>query len=299
MNTQHLMYLIEIERACSISRAADSLFISQPQLSRIVSELESNLGYQIFERTRRGVRPTARGASFLRHAKNIVHEMNMIESIGPRHSEENRLRICIPRSAPLFQLLTDYLAAHPREGAETVIRECHARQTLEIMGQGEAEIGIIRFRNEYREYFEECVASARLEMQRLNRYSYEAVLSRGHPLAGKESLQMADLKPFTEITHGDRETRTRKADDQTGGTIYTVDRMAQVTLLNSIDGSYLMAERMEPRLLQQWGLVQMPVTDNDVVYHNVLVLHCQYEMSGIEKNLTNYLLQHYGKRMEL
>ena len=35
MNTQHLQYIIEIERTRSISQAAENLFLGQPNLSRI------------------------------------------------------------------------------------------------------------------------------------------------------------------------------------------------------------------------------------------------------------------------
>ena len=56
MNTQHLQYIIEIERTRSISQAAENLFIGQPNLSRILHDVEQMLGVRIFERATRGVR---------------------------------------------------------------------------------------------------------------------------------------------------------------------------------------------------------------------------------------------------
>ena len=72
MNTQHLQYIIEIERTRSISQAAENLFIGQPNLSRILHDVEQMLGFRIFERSTRGVRPTTRGTIFLQHAKSIL-----------------------------------------------------------------------------------------------------------------------------------------------------------------------------------------------------------------------------------
>ena len=74
MNTQHLQYIIEIERTRSISQAAENLFIGQPNLSRILHDVEQMLGFRIFERSTRGVRPTTRGTIFLQHAKSILRE---------------------------------------------------------------------------------------------------------------------------------------------------------------------------------------------------------------------------------
>ena len=105
MNTQHLQYIIEIERTRSISQAAENLFLGQPNLSRILHDLEESLGFRIFERTSRGVRPTERGARFLKHARNMLREMDYIEALGPRHAVPNRLRVCIPRSAKLRGIL--------------------------------------------------------------------------------------------------------------------------------------------------------------------------------------------------
>ena len=50
MNLQHLEYLIEIENCGSISKAARRLFVTQPYLSRILKEVESEYGITVFTR---------------------------------------------------------------------------------------------------------------------------------------------------------------------------------------------------------------------------------------------------------
>ena len=138
MNTQHLQYIIEIERTRSISQAAENLFLGQPNLSRILHDLEESLGFRIFERTSRGVRPTERGARFLKHARNMLREMDYIEALGPRHAVPNRLRVCIPRSAKLLDATAGYLASLPEASdLDARIFECHARGALEILSAGE------------------------------------------------------------------------------------------------------------------------------------------------------------------
>ena len=53
MNTLHLKYALEVERSGSISQAAQNLFMAQPNLSKAIRDLESDLGYQIFKRKSR------------------------------------------------------------------------------------------------------------------------------------------------------------------------------------------------------------------------------------------------------
>ena len=137
MNTQHLQYIIEIERTRSISQAAENLFLGQPNLSRILHDMEQSLGFRIFERSTRGVRPTTRGTIFLQHAKSILRETEAIEALGPKRAVANRLRVCLPRSAAMLDLTAQYLAGLPQtEPVDAVIRECHARKALELLANG-------------------------------------------------------------------------------------------------------------------------------------------------------------------
>jgi DNA-binding transcriptional LysR family regulator len=204
MNTQHLQYLTEIERVRSISQAAENLYIGQPNLSRILRELEESAGFPIFERTSKGVRPTERGEKYLQHARSILREMEAMDALGPRHPVANRFRVCLPRSGELFDLTARYLASlDPERSLDASIRECHVRQALEMLASGEAELGIIRFRTEYREYFEEQTRQRELGFRILGKFRYQLVMAGRHPLAAKQTIVRADLAGFPEIVHGD------------------------------------------------------------------------------------------------
>lgn len=53
--------------------AAEALYLSQPQVSRHIAELEEALGYRLIDRLARPPEPTADGQQFARHAREIVH----------------------------------------------------------------------------------------------------------------------------------------------------------------------------------------------------------------------------------
>ena len=89
MNMKHIQYLVEIERVRSISQAAENLYIGQPNLSRILREVEEDIGFPIFLRTNHGVVPTDRGATFLQHARNILREMESIQTLNPNQLIED------------------------------------------------------------------------------------------------------------------------------------------------------------------------------------------------------------------
>jgi DNA-binding transcriptional LysR family regulator len=74
-NILFFKYAIEIERTRSITKAAENLYMAQPNLSKAVKEMEETVGFAIFERNSRGVVPTQKGLRFLDYARKILEEM--------------------------------------------------------------------------------------------------------------------------------------------------------------------------------------------------------------------------------
>ena len=72
MTIQQLQYVLEIARCGSASRAAKNLFLSQPNLSSAIKNLEQELGFPIFERTSAGMKLTPAGARLEKEASVIM-----------------------------------------------------------------------------------------------------------------------------------------------------------------------------------------------------------------------------------
>ena len=81
MNLLHLKYAVEVEKTGSITRAAERLYMGQPNLSKAIRELEDSLGITIFRRTSKGVVPTREGAVFLGYAKSIAAWVEQVEKL--------------------------------------------------------------------------------------------------------------------------------------------------------------------------------------------------------------------------
>ena len=65
MNLIHLKYVVEVAKTKSISKAAENLFMGQPNLSRSIKELEQDLGITIFRRNSKGIELTSDGDCLL------------------------------------------------------------------------------------------------------------------------------------------------------------------------------------------------------------------------------------------
>ena len=80
MDIWSLKYFLAVARAGNLTRAAETLFISQPALSMRLAELERELGHKLFVRGPRGMSLTEKGALLMRRAEDLVGLAERIES---------------------------------------------------------------------------------------------------------------------------------------------------------------------------------------------------------------------------
>lgn len=89
MTQRELEYILAIAKEGSISKAAESLFVAQPSLSRCLKKLESDLGISLFKRTPDGLKPTQAGKYYIECAETILRTYKTMEN---RISSLNKLK---------------------------------------------------------------------------------------------------------------------------------------------------------------------------------------------------------------
>lgn len=98
MNLKKLKYIVTIAEMKSISKAASELFISQPALSNIVSNLEKELGVSLFNRSTNPISLTYAGEKYVATAKEILNlDNNLKKELSDISSmKKGKLTVAIP-----------------------------------------------------------------------------------------------------------------------------------------------------------------------------------------------------------
>ncbi|HQT64826.1 MAG: hypothetical protein B7Z75_06665 [Acidocella sp. 20-57-95] len=78
MDLDSLKFFLRVAEMNSLTKAAPTLGISQPVISRAIAQLERELGGRLFNRTGHGVTLTALGEKLLPRTKHIVAELNLL-----------------------------------------------------------------------------------------------------------------------------------------------------------------------------------------------------------------------------
>ena len=132
MKLQQLRYILEIADCHSITRASKKLFVSQPYLSKVISEFEAELRQPIFIRYNNGVELTECGKKVYLLAQSIINQMELLDSLGKEPLPKKTsvmLSFSVGNLILKDSLLLDYFSASHAVGNnmdfyETTIEEC-------------------------------------------------------------------------------------------------------------------------------------------------------------------------------
>lgn len=123
LSPRHLKILVTLARTLSFSRTAGLFHVTQPTLTKIVHEIEAEVGVPLFDRTTRSVRLSREGEELVPVALRLVHdyESGIAELEGLARRRNRRLAIAaLPTLAAM--LLPQAIAALRRELPDTVVK---------------------------------------------------------------------------------------------------------------------------------------------------------------------------------
>lgn len=125
-NWQGWQYFLEIARAGSLNRAADTLGVSQPTLSRHLQALEKRLGQTLFDRSTQGLVPTRFGQSLIEEAEQMLTSVQRLERLaaGQDQTVTGRVRLSANEPIALYYLpriLPDFMDTNPALSVEVEV----------------------------------------------------------------------------------------------------------------------------------------------------------------------------------
>jgi DNA-binding transcriptional LysR family regulator len=138
---------LEVARRQNLSRAAESLFVSQPTLTARLQSLEASLDEQLFIRTRRGMRLTEAGEAFLPYAEHALRALaDGRERLAElRRGVAGRLVLGAPPTVSTYTLpalLARFSAAHPN--VRLAVKTGTSEEVLEMVLHDQVQLGIMR-----------------------------------------------------------------------------------------------------------------------------------------------------------
>ncbi|MCI2254916.1 LysR family transcriptional regulator [Domibacillus sp. PGB-M46] len=186
MDIKHLQYFIEVSNFNSFSKAADHLFITQPTISKMIKNLEAELGVELFDRSRKKLVLTDAGKILLEQAKlvnkafgNLETELDNLLELKTGH-----IRIGLP---PIFDahffLKVVGLFHEKYPGITFQLKEEGSKSIEDAVEQNELDVGVIVLPTQDELFHHFAFMEEDLML----------ILPTSHPLAGCAEIDLASL----------------------------------------------------------------------------------------------------------
>ncbi len=174
----------------TVTAAAAALYLTPSAVSQQIAALEQELGHKVLERDKRGMRVTGVGQILLRHASQVLAELERAEAEVAAYTSGDAGEVTVASFATgiavvLAPAITDLSRAHP--GLRIQVRDAEGDESLPMVLDGRADVAVAV------EYRGAPSADDRLTRIPLYAEPFDAVLPLGHPLASGETVAVAAL----------------------------------------------------------------------------------------------------------
>ncbi|EJA5030591.1 LysR family transcriptional regulator [Salmonella enterica] len=174
MKLRHLEIFYAVMKCGSLSRAAESLNISQPAASKSLKNAEMKLGFKLFQRVRGKLLPSSEALTLFEKARSIYQDLDNLRLLADNLARDPRAKItlgCLPSLGLSLvpELVTDFYQQNSNlvmtlttEHTETLVKKLDLREidlalTLQSVQQGEimttlvAEVPLVYVDRDYRQ----------------------------------------------------------------------------------------------------------------------------------------------------
>lgn len=293
MNILYLKYAAEVAKCGSISKAAEKLFVAQPNISRAIKELEGSLGITIFERNAKGMSLTPDGERLMRYAGGILTQIEEVEEVF-RGGESKKLKfsISVPRASYISRAFAGFTAKLPADvPVEILYKETNALRAINNVLNSSYRLGIIRYAERHDRYFKDMLEEKGLAYELVTEFSYRLIFHREHPLAAKKTVTEADLTKYLEIAHADpfvpslplAEVRKEELSEGGNRRVFVFERASQFDILSVNKEAYMWVSAVPEDLLARYDLVERECADHQKIYKDMLIRQSSYRLSPLDK----------------
>ncbi len=243
MTLQQLRYLIAISEQGSINAAAQSLYVSQSNLSTAIKELERELGITIFTRSNRGVTLTNDGTELLGYARQVIEQADMLEERYARGRAEH-MHLAVSTQHYYFSLQAFINVAEDCASSkyDFILRECATGQIIDDVRTFRSDVGILYLDSFNERVLKKAFSDADLAFFPLFDARVHVFVGEHHPLAKQSIVKLEDLAPYPRYAFEQGQTNSFYYSEEPFGylrrdrNIRFSDRGTLTNLLTSFNG---------------------------------------------------------------
>ncbi len=196
MTIQQMQQIVTIAESGSMNEASKRLFVSQPNLSAVVRDVEEEIGLSIFIRTNRGITLTAEGEEFVGYARQVLQQYELLENRYIGTQVKKKFSVSMQHYSFAVKAFVEMVKQVGMDDYEFAVHETKTHQVIENVRERKSELGVLYLSDFNRQVLEKLFNEYSLTFTELFVCDLYAYLWKNHPLAGKDSVSMKDLEDY-------------------------------------------------------------------------------------------------------
>jgi len=286
MTIQQCKYILAIARYGSMNEAAKSLLVSQASLSSAVRELEEEFNIRIFDRSNKGVRITRDGSEFIRYARQLVAQFEVITNRYDSDDKKSVRNFAITSQHYDFvaEAFVSYMNGFSAD-YNFSLKEARTFEVIDDVKNLRSDIGVLAYlKAPSGGYMERYLKRNGLDFKPILETSPYVFLGKHHPLAAKEFLSLDELSDYPYITYDQGETGPIEFSEELAENnhskkhIRISDRATLMNLLLSTDSYTIGTGIMSSELNNSGNVVSVKLVSSDI-YSIVLITRSDVGLS--------------------
>lgn len=198
MKFEHLKYFIEVVQCESINKAAKKLFVSQPTVTSTIKALENDLGFQLIERSHKGVSLTEKGKIVFEDAKKIIEmekKWRMLDEREPEIGGDVHIAVVPSATSVVLKCVAAMKKKYP--SVNIIIHDGRKYNFLSILEQRVATIGILGYVKEEKGDVYRFLEQSGYRIDELFVDDFCVFIGKNHRLTKKQQITVDDFKSLS------------------------------------------------------------------------------------------------------
>ena len=289
MNILHMKYAYEVAKAGSLGKAAESLVIAAPNLSRSIKELETELGITIFDRTSKGMTLTSDGEVFMNYARSILDQIDNLERVYKKpQPTKNKFSVSAPPSSYISQAFVNFSKEIQIDSVELFYCATNQQCILNNVLQQEHQLGIVRYCDSQDTYFKQLFEEKDLNYELIAEFKQCVIVNKNSSLCELDTVTEDVLKQYVKVCYKDKNNNAMDGNLKTDypdevNKIYVSERATRLELLSENKNTYILSFPMTKEILDKNNLVQIAYAGERDNYKDVLICKNNYKLTKIDE----------------
>lgn len=295
MDLNLLKYIIATDKNQSISKAADELYVSQPNISKAIQIVEKEIGFPIFTRTSRGVTTTNEGKAFIKKAIKLV---KVFDDFADEFTNKNISPFSLNVAHQKIVYLEDKFEelSHHFQKDEYLninLQEKDEDEIIDLLLKDKIKLGILCINENDLPYFKRLLQLNNINFNVKNTLKIKVITHASNQLGTNNIINKNDLNSYTVIASDKNDFyyyyEEKHQINTSSNILKTNGGIGKLSLLASIPNSYILSLPLSDTTLQSYGC-KMLSFDNIVNDWVILTIYKKYDLlTDLEKKFVSIL----------